>query len=158
MSVYTWRPRTKFNIDAQVAGEELAKIKGHNSGDLSPEMVVNAAKEPSSPLHAVFEWDNDKAAHQHRLTTAGLLIRSIVVTVTPANDSSPKPVSAIVTPAPAGGGTAAVVSEAELHKKKFDRGLKALDEWIATYGGMPEFAQVAAVLGALMPKKESKAA
>jgi hypothetical protein len=156
-SVYTWRPRTEFKVDAQVAGEELAKIKGHNSGDLTPEMVVKAAQDVKSPLHAVFEWDDAKAAQEQRLTQARLLIRSVVVTVTPANDSAPQPVSATLTSAPGGTGSAHVVTEAELHQAKVKRGWDGLDQWLKTYGALPEFAQVAGVLGALMPK-ESKAA
>lgn len=156
-SVYQWRPRTKFDIDAQVAGEELAKIKGHNSGDLTPDMVLKAAEDKASPLHGVFEWDNDKAAHQHRLSTAGLLIRSVVVTVMPANDASPTPVSLTVTAAPTGGGTAQVVSEADLRKKKVGRGWSALEGWLKEYGAMPEFAQIGGVLTALMPAKDKAA-
>jgi hypothetical protein len=46
-------------------------------GSLIPDRVVTAASEPTNPLHSLFEWDNRKAAHQHRLDTARELIRSI---------------------------------------------------------------------------------
>jgi len=159
-SVYQWRPRTKFDIDAQVAGEELDRIKGHNSGDLTPDMVIKAAEDTKSPLHGVFEWDDSKAAHQHRLTVAGQLIRSIVVTITPASDAAPKPINVTITPAASGGGTAAarVVSEAELHAQRVERGWADLDKWIRTYGALPEFAQVAGVVQVLSAQRPSKAA
>jgi hypothetical protein len=35
-----------------------------------PTDVIQLAKNPSSILHGVFEWDVEKAAHQHLLNTA----------------------------------------------------------------------------------------
>lgn len=50
-------------------------------GRLTPEGVVKAAADSTSPLHALFEWDNKKAAHQHRIEQARSLIRSIKVEI-----------------------------------------------------------------------------
>jgi hypothetical protein len=46
-------------------------------GDLSPERVVEEAESKDSPLHGLFEWDDEKAAHAHRLQQARSLIRSV---------------------------------------------------------------------------------
>lgn len=158
-SVYQWRPRMKFNIDPQLAGTELEKIRGHNSGDLSPEAVLKAAEQETSPLHPLFDWDNDRAAHQHRLGTANLLIRSIVVTVTSAGPQTPQPINVSVTASTAAGGTASarVVSETELHQAKVQRGWEELDKWTKIYAGLPEFAQIGMVLSAFLPKKDKAA-
>lgn len=51
-------------------------------GRLTPEDVVHAASDRSSPLHGLFEWDDKKAAHSHRLTQARRLIRGVRVVVT----------------------------------------------------------------------------
>lgn len=159
-SVYQWRPRTRFTIDPQVAGEELEKIKGHNSGDITPDMVVAAASETTSPLHALFEWNDAKAAQQQRLYVAGLLIKSVVVTVLPANDSEPKAVNVTVrsSTAPAGAAAARVVSEAELQAQRVEKGWAELDRWLKTYGALHEFAQVAGVVNVLTAQRQSKAA
>lgn len=53
-----------------------------NGGRLTPASVVNAARDPSSPLHAHFEWDESKAAHAYRLDQARALIRSVQVVIT----------------------------------------------------------------------------
>jgi hypothetical protein len=145
----------KFNIDPQIAGAELDKIKGHNSGEITPEAVVKAAEPATSPLHALFEWDDAKAAVQQRLTTANLLIRSIVVTVTSAGPQAPQPINVSVTAAPASGGTASarVVSEAELHQAKVQRGWEELGKWLKTYSTLPEFEQIGGVVQALLPKE-----
>lgn len=155
-SVYQWRPRMKFNIDPQVAGIELEKIRGHNSGDLSPEAVVKSAEPETSPLHALFEWDDAKAAVQQRLSTANLLIRSIVVTVTSAGPQAPQPINVSVTASAAPGGTASarVVSEAELHQAKVQRGWEELGKWLKTYSGLPEFEQIGGVVQAMLPKEQ----
>lgn len=159
-NVYQWRPRTKFDIDPQLAGQELEKIKGHNSGEVTPEAVIKAAEAATSPLHSLFEWDDAKAAQQQRLTTAGLLIRSIVVTIVSEGPQEPTEMTVAVTEdAPQSQGSAAVhvLSEAELHASKVERGRTELQKWIATYAGLPEFAQIGGVLAALLPAKDKAA-
>lgn len=46
---------------------------------LSPEVVVDVARDESHPLHHRFEWDNSKAAERFRLLQAAQMIRSIRV-------------------------------------------------------------------------------
>lgn len=60
----------------------LEKIRARNAGLLRPDDVVKDARSESSPLHSLFEWDNSKAAHQHRLYQARDLIASVRVEVT----------------------------------------------------------------------------
>lgn len=59
----------------------LAEITMKNGGILTPEAVVEDAKQKDSPLHSMFEWDTKKAAYQHWLDTARGLIRSVRVEV-----------------------------------------------------------------------------
>jgi hypothetical protein len=47
------------------------------SGRVSPRRVVDAARDPSSPLHGEFEWDVNAAAEREWLRTASELIRSV---------------------------------------------------------------------------------
>jgi len=53
--------------------------KLERNGTLTPEAVVDDAKDPSSPLHAEFEWDDAKAAVEHRMQRARAIIRSVRV-------------------------------------------------------------------------------
>lgn len=50
-------------------------------GTLTPAAVVQEASKISHPLHSHFEWDDRKAAHQHRLNQARALIRSVRVVI-----------------------------------------------------------------------------
>lgn len=49
---------------------------------LTPGEVVTAARDPESPLHDMFEWDDGKAAESWRLEQARGLIRSVQVKIT----------------------------------------------------------------------------
>lgn len=63
---------------------ELAKIKATYQR-LDPELVVEAAKNPLSPLHEHFTWDDGAAAHAYRIAEAKVLIRVVVRMNTPTN-------------------------------------------------------------------------
>lgn len=56
------------------------------AGKLTPEQVVEAARDRKSVLHALFEWDDAKAASAWRLEQARGLIRSVQVMVTVGQD------------------------------------------------------------------------
>lgn len=65
--------------------EQIAKVVKsleREDGRLLPSDVVEAARDPRSVLHSHFEWDDSKAAHEHRLAQARALIRTIKVEVT----------------------------------------------------------------------------
>jgi len=71
--------RGSAKLDAQVALDEMNKIRKKNGGELAPEYVVEAAKAKRSKLHTFFEWDDGLAASKFRLSQAGLLMRSVEV-------------------------------------------------------------------------------
>ncbi|MCA0425033.1 MAG: hypothetical protein LCH61_17250 [Proteobacteria bacterium] len=59
-------------------GEHLELLRKREHGELTPEDVVADARNPNSPLHQFFEWDDSEAAQQHRLGQARGLIRAVV--------------------------------------------------------------------------------
>jgi hypothetical protein len=74
--VYSWKPGTRFDADAQIIGETIADL-----GSPTAEEIVSAAKPKSNPLHDLFEWDDAEAANEQRLETAQKIGRCLVVTV-----------------------------------------------------------------------------
>lgn len=44
-------------------------------GSLTPEIVVEEARDPAHPLHHRFTWDDTEAARKYRLHEAGQLLR-----------------------------------------------------------------------------------
>ena len=69
-----------MRITEQAIGE-LNALAGR-TGKLTPEQVVEAAKNPKSPLHDCFTWDNNAAAEKWRIEEARELIRSVRIEVT----------------------------------------------------------------------------
>lgn len=61
--------------------ERLEVLAEEAGGELTPNRVVEDAKDPESPLHRWFDWDDSEAAIKHRLSQARQLIRSIRVEI-----------------------------------------------------------------------------
>lgn len=76
---YSFKAGSRLSEEkATKVGCELGKIsKGH--GGLTANLVVEAAKKRTSPLHSFFEWSDTEAAKQYRLEQARHLIRCVVV-------------------------------------------------------------------------------
>jgi len=62
--------------DENLVADELLKLE-RDDGRLLPEDVVAAAAAPEHPLHAKFEWDDEKAGSLYRIQQARVLIRSV---------------------------------------------------------------------------------
>lgn len=53
-----------------------------DNGRLAPADVVEAARNPESPLHSHFTWDDSEAAEKYRLMQARTLIRTVKLEIT----------------------------------------------------------------------------
>ncbi len=80
MSKYQWKMQGLFKVDANVAMHELTRIKTE-VGALTPEIIVAAASDADSPLHALFEWDDEAAAKKWRIYQARIILNNIEVKV-----------------------------------------------------------------------------
>ena len=56
--------------------KELLKL--NKKGPLTAETIVNTAKNPKSPLHKYFEWDDTAAGKKYRLYQARQLINIVI--------------------------------------------------------------------------------
>lgn len=68
----------KLTDAENAAVERIAKKFNYTP---SPSDVVEAARNARSPIHGRFEWDDAKAAHQHRLKQARQILRVAVIHV-----------------------------------------------------------------------------
>ena len=93
--VYQWKAGTQHKLDAQIAGEELERIRVRQNGRLDPKDVVEASRPASAPLHDSFEWDDAKAGAAWRENQAGAIIRHIAV-VLEKSDTTEVPIRAFV--------------------------------------------------------------
>ena len=83
---YKWTRNAMGGLEAQVVGEELESIQS-KQGVLTPQVVVKAATKKTSKIHDCFEWDDAIAAHEHRLSQARYMLRSIEVVVETSGES-----------------------------------------------------------------------
>jgi hypothetical protein len=127
---------------------ELEKIRKADGGLLKPESVVAFAENPKTALHSRFEWDNDEAAHQHRLWQARHLIR-VFVTVLPGTDT---PTETFVSLAPdrnPDGGyraIAEVMRDGDLRGKLLAQAMAEAESWAERYRHLDELAGVFAAI------------
>lgn len=75
--VYKWKIDGVWKQDANIVGNELKILADNN--DLSPESVLETARDEDSPLHDLFEWDDRIAAEKYRLSQARRIIQQIVL-------------------------------------------------------------------------------
>ena len=64
-----------YKADAQRVAEEIYSI----GDDVTPEQIVEAAKDEQSELHKCFDWDNDIAAEKWRKAQAREILRFLVI-------------------------------------------------------------------------------
>lgn len=116
-------------------------------GVLRLETIVNDAKDPSHSLHSFFEWNDEKAAHKHRLQQARAMVSAtkFVAHLHQAASEKVVHVQADVLrkylPIQPGEGfklRTEVLSEAETRKIFLDRKLEDLRAWCRSVSDIPE--------------------
>lgn len=79
----------------RAAQDRLLEI-AERDGKLTAESVLVDAEDPASPLHPFIEWDDEQAAHEHRLSQCRALIRKVNVEVVRQDSPTPRRVRALV--------------------------------------------------------------
>jgi hypothetical protein len=147
--------------DAQEANAELAKIR-QRYGKVTKELVVKWARPSRNPLHKHFEWNRDKAAHQHRLNQAGALIRSIRVVIRIDEHKEPETVRAQVSLMNTHGASYVPMVEAlsveETRRQLLVEALRELDQLRKRYSILQELAVVFAAIEKVAARKGRKRA
>lgn len=73
------RPGSRISDDA--AQRVFGEAKRLPEDQRTAENLVNVAKDPQSPIHDLFEWDDATAAAEHRREQARRLMRSVRVRI-----------------------------------------------------------------------------
>lgn len=96
MSATAYKPREASRL-SKAAASELGRVVEAltTTGDASPQALLDAARDPASPAHKWFEWDDAKAGEQYRLIQARYYLRSITVEYT-TEQAEPMQVRAFV--------------------------------------------------------------
>jgi hypothetical protein len=79
---YKWRedaPQPK--VEAQVFGDLVDDLaKNDPTGGVKAQTIVEVARKRNSPIHALFEWDNEVAGEAHRLAQARGYLGALQIT------------------------------------------------------------------------------
>lgn len=73
-SSYAWR--WNMPVKAEIVGAELEKIQEEH-GELTPVIVVDAARSSDNPMHRLFTWDDAVAGERYRHTEAQFILRNL---------------------------------------------------------------------------------
>lgn len=125
---------------------ELNRIASRNGGVLKPEVVVEEARRPSSPLHSKFQWDDSVAAHEYRIFQARNLIRVVVHVLPNGSDEMERVwVSLKQDQQNEGGGyrtLVSVLSDADLRKQLLQQAYEDMEYFSAKYSHLEELAEI----------------
>lgn len=77
-----WKIKGLYEADAQKVADEIGE------GSVTPEEVLEKAKDENSELHKCFEWNDSIAAEKYRLQQARAIIINLVYT--PKTDGGDK--------------------------------------------------------------------
>jgi len=69
-----WKIKGLYKADAGLVYDEITSI----GDEVTPEQIVDYAKDKDTELHKCFEWKDRISAHKYRLSQAQSIIRNIV--------------------------------------------------------------------------------
>lgn len=152
--VYQWKPGARVNLDPQVTGERLEKIRLRNGGNLTPDAVVKDARRETSPLHPAFEWNDRAAAEKYREAQAGHIIRTIAVVVERGTGAEPVATRAFVSVRQEDErhytSVAVALSDPTMREQVLANALRELEMFRQKYEGLEELAPVFEAMGELL--------
>ena len=142
--------------DAQQIGTALEAIEKRD-GSIGTRAVVKDARERSSPLHPLFEWDDKAAADKFRLVQAQRIIVSIVLEPDPEDEQQFAPVRAFVCVTDVKGHEAgqfvritAAVQDEDSRDLMLANARRELNDFRRRYKALSEFADLFAAIEAAL--------
>jgi hypothetical protein len=157
--------RNAHRADPNVIGFSLKQIADAHGGRLEPDRIIEAARASRHPLHRHFEWNDERAAYQHRLDTARRIVRSVML-IDPNKPNEP-PQRAWISVQDNGvsyRGIEEVLTESRLQLAIMKRALSDLTAWQQRYKGLERIcggavaaarAQLVAQIAAAEERKEA---
>ena len=126
---------------AQIYGERIDEIS--NNGRVTTHDLVEDARNPKSPLHDIFEWNDSEAASKYRLQQARQLLRTIEVEIV-SKDKKPKWVNAHISFKEEEGyvSTIDVMSDKDLRERFINQALSEARRWMERYKAYQELTDI----------------
>jgi len=154
---FAWTAGSRIKINAQDAGERLQHLRKKRRGYVMASDVVKDAKNPDSPLHDHFDWNDTEAARKWRLDQAGYLLRSITVVYEDDGVGNRQPVRSFVRVHHPDDmenvgyeDTKIAMSDDRLRLQVLTQAKQELKVWTRRYRRLTEFASVVAEADAVL--------
>lgn len=160
--IYAWTVKPKGAPAADVAAAEIERLTRMNGGGISPEAVVEAARDPKSVLHEAFEWDDSAAAEEHRKWQARTMIGSIKIVEERGSGSEVRhlTIRAFAHVSEREGEAAnykpmmEALSDEHQRRQVFGQALSTLTQWKRRYGQLKEFVRVSEAIDVVLAAAE----
>ena len=151
MRSFSWSDGYRPKVSAEVAGRILEPLLEQSGKFIVAKSVVNLARNPKSPLHPAFEWDDSVAAEEYRTEQARKMLHSLRIKVENVTNTS-EPVRFFVNIKP----TAVdenkpsrlytsvdnAMSDSELRRQVLVNALRELESFRRKYAQFQELAKV----------------
>lgn len=152
--IYSWRENTPVNLDPQIVGaclDDLGRRLGRPFEGLTPDDVVQAAADPSHPLHGYFQWDNEIAGPLHRRAQARVLINGIRFVDAGGGKNDPQiiRVSIVVNNERVYGLVSLAMESTETRRQVLSDALRGLRGWQKRYTELSDMPSVARIVEAI---------
>jgi hypothetical protein len=135
--------------DPNLVGQHLDLLRQQFKGELTPPDVVTDARNPNSPLHPFFEWDDTAAAEAHRLSQARGLIRAVVAVYVSEDKPATRMKAFVHIPEPGAEhyrDAVHALSQDRTRAMVLERALAELVAWKKRYRELTEFAELVEVI------------
>lgn len=150
---YVWNKARA--VEAQVVGETVERIAEQSGGVCSAQALVCEARDPSSPLHRLFEWDDKHAATLYRREQARHVVRELRIVT---DDQPGEPIQAFVHVVRVDGDqvvegyrlTRLMVKSDDEYARVLEEALTGLRAWRRRYGHLSELAHIWDTLDGLL--------
>lgn len=134
---------------ANEVGGYIDLLRQKFKGELQPADVVADAKNPNSPLHSYFEWNDGAAAEAYRLQQARGLIRSVVAIYTRPEEPAIRAKAFVHIPekgAPHYRSMPDALSKTKTRQLVLQRAWRELQAWRQRYRDLKEFSALVDVI------------
>ena len=143
--VYQYRHNMNYSVPASTVGRIFESIE-KKEGKVTNVAVLSSTRPVSSPIHNLFEWDDEKAAEQYRLGQATRLICNVYAVTEETESAEPIVVRAFVNVSEKKEGEFVSVvtafTEEDMRRKVFADALKELNAFQQKYKNITEFAKL----------------
>ncbi len=147
---YQLKDGARLHGNPQAIGQRLEQLR-QKHGELTADQVLTDARNPKSPLHDDFEWDDTAAAEQYRLAQARYILRSIVVVY----DEAPEVPTRAFILVDSGSGeayqsTCVALSDADMRLQVLEKAKKEMAAFRRRYSELRELAEVFSAIDAAL--------